>query len=88
MSEGENISKKMRSIWKGCFYKNNNNGLSKSSTVVNTMLKKKFTLHDGKSYKSILIDRSMVGLKIGEFVFTRKMGVLHKKKVLKKKGKK
>jgi ribosomal protein S19 len=30
----------------------------------------------------------MVGLKIGEFFFTRKMGVLHKKKVLKKKGKK
>jgi ribosomal protein S19 len=52
------------------------------------MLKKKFTLHDGKSYKSILVDRSMVGLKIGEFIFTRKMGVLHKKKVLKKKGKK
>jgi hypothetical protein len=30
----------------------------------------------------------MVGLKIGEFVFTRKMGVLHKKKLLNKKGKK
>jgi len=78
----------MRSVWKGCFYKNNNNNLNKSSTVVNTMLKKKFTLHDGKSYKSVLIDRTMVGLKIGEFIFTRKMGVLHKKKVLKKKGKK
>lgn len=78
----------MRSVWKGCFYKNNNNGLSKSSSVVNTMLKKKFILHDGKSYKPVLIDRSMVGLKVGEFVFTRKMGVLHKKKSIKKKGKK
>ena len=77
----------MRSIWKGCFFKNNNN-LNKSSTVFNTMLKKKITVHDGKSYKSILVDRVMVGLKIGEFVFTRKMGALHKKKVLKKKGKK
>jgi ribosomal protein S19 len=77
----------MRSVWKGCFYKNNSS-LGKSSTVLNTMLKKRFTLHDGKSCKSILVDRSMVGLKIGEFVFTRKMGVLHKKKVLKKKGKK
>mgnify|MGYP006195828617 FL=1 len=77
----------MRSVWKGCFYKNNNN-LNKSSTVINTILKKKFTVHDGKSYKSVLIDQSMVGLKIGEFVFTRKMGVSHKKKVLKKKGKK
>ncbi len=77
----------MRSVWKGCFYKNNSS-LGKSSTVLNTMLKKRFTLHDGKSFKSILFDCSMVGLKIGEFVFTRKMGVLHKKKVLKKKGKK
>lgn len=78
----------MRSVWKGCFYKNNNNNLDKSSTVFNTMLKKKVTVHDGKSYKSVLVDRTMIGLKIGEFVFTRKMGVLHKKKVLKKKGKK
>ncbi len=77
----------MRSAWKGCFFKNNNS-LGKSSTVINTILKKKFTVHDGKSYKSILIDQSMVGLKMGEFIFTRKMGVLHKKKVLKKKGKK
>jgi ribosomal protein S19 len=52
------------------------------------MLKKKFLIHDGKVSKAIIIERNMVGLKIGEFVFTRKMGVLHKKKVLKKKGKK
>lgn len=77
----------MRSVWKGCFYKNSNN-LNKSSTIVNTMLKRKFILHDGKSYKPVFIDRTMVGLKIGEFIFTRKMGVLHKKKVLKKKSKK
>lgn len=49
------------------------------------MLKKKVLVHDGKSYKSILIDRFMIGLKIGEFIFTRKVGVLHKKKVSKKK---
>lgn len=77
----------MRSIWKGFYLKNNAN-LHKSSTVLNTMLKKKFSVHDGKSIKHIIVERSMVGLKIGEFVFTRKMGVLHKKKVLKKKGKK
>jgi ribosomal protein S19 len=52
------------------------------------MLKKRFSIYDGKAIKSFLIDRTMVGLKIGEFVFTRKMGVLHKKKILKKKGKK
>jgi ribosomal protein S19 len=77
----------MRSVWKGVFLKNNSH-LHKSSTLLNTMLKKKFLVHDGKVSKAITVERSMVGLKIGEFVFTRKMGVLHKKKVLKKKGKK
>jgi ribosomal protein S19 len=52
------------------------------------MLKKKFSIHDGKLSKTIIIERNMIGLKVGEFVFTRKMGVLHKKKVLKKKSKK
>lgn len=77
----------MRAVWKGVFFKNNLY-LNKSSTLLNTMLKKKFNIYDGKSTKSMVVDRVMVGLKIGEFVFTRKMGVLHKKKVLKKKGKK
>lgn len=78
----------MRSIWRGFFFKNNIN-LHKSSTVLTTLLKKKISVHDGRISKNIAIDRSMVGLKIGEFIFTRKMGVLHKKKkVLKKKGKK
>lgn len=74
----------MRSTWKGLFFKNNSN-LHKSSSLLNTMLKKKVLVHDGKFYKSILVDRFMVGLKIGEFIFTRKVGVLHKKKVSKKK---
>jgi ribosomal protein S19 len=77
----------MRAVWKGVFLQNNLY-LNKSSTLLNTMLKKKFNIYDGKSTKSVMVDRAMVGLKIGEFVFTRKMGVLHKKKVLKKKGKK
>lgn len=78
----------MRSVWKGSFFKNNIN-LHKSSTVLNTFFKKKVSVHDGKVDKNITVDRSMIGLKIGEFVFTRKIGVLHKKKkVLKKKGKK
>jgi ribosomal protein S19 len=54
-----------------------------------TLLKKTVSVHDGKTDKCITVDRTMVGLKIGEFIFTRKIGVLHKKKkVLKKKGKK
>jgi ribosomal protein S19 len=77
----------MRAVWKGVFLKNNSY-LDKSSTLLNTMLKKKFNIYDGKSVKTIMVDRAMIGLKMGEFVFSRKMGVLHKKKVLKKKGKK
>jgi ribosomal protein S19 len=53
-----------------------------------TFLKKKFIVNDGQSFKKLVIERNMVGSKIGEFIFTRKMGVLHKKKLLNKKGKK
>jgi len=76
----------MRSAWKGLFLRNNSN-LHKSSTLLNTMLKKAFMVHDGKSSKKVIVDRFMVGLKVGEFIFTRKMGALHKKKVLKNKKK-
>lgn len=74
----------MRAAWKGVFFKNSLY-LHKSSTLLNTMLKKKFSIYDGKSVKNLVIDRNMIGLKVGEFVFTRKMGVLHKKKSFKKK---
>lgn len=77
----------MRSIWKGCFFKNNFT-IDKSSVLFYTLLKKKFMVNDGRSVKKITVERNMIGLKIGEFIFTRKMGVLHKKKVLNKKGKK
>lgn len=78
----------MRSIWKGSFIKNNLT-LHKSSTLSVFMLKKKFLVNDGKNNKYLNIERNMIGLKLGEFIFTRKMGVLHKKKVInRKKGKK
>jgi ribosomal protein S19 len=76
----------MRSAWKGFFFKNQL-VLHKSSTLLNTMLKQKFLVHDGRSSKALLVNQHMVGFKVGEFVFTRKMGVLHKKKKIKK-GKK
>lgn len=77
----------MRSVWKGSFIKNNLT-LHKSSVVIASMLKKKVIVNDGKANKSIIIERNMIGLKVGEFIFSRKMGVLHKKKTLNKKGKK
>ncbi len=77
----------MRSIWKGHFYKNKK-FLHKSSTLFNTMLKKKFYIYTGKEQKLFTVDRQSIGLKVGEFVFTRKMGIIHKKKDKNKKGKK
>ncbi len=77
----------MRSLWKGSYF-NNKKVLCRSSLVLHSIVKKKFLVHNGKSYEHIVLDRKMVGLKIGEFIFTRKMGVLHKKKLLNKKGKK
>jgi ribosomal protein S19 len=51
------------------------------------MLKQKFLVHDGRSVKFLLVSEHMIGFKAGEFTFTRKMGVSHKKKKIKK-GKK
>ena len=69
----------MRSSWKGCFFKSDNT-LSNSSVILNTTFKKKFLVYDGKHIKNFFIRRFMLGLKVGEFVFTKKMGVIHKKK--------
>lgn len=69
----------MRSVWKGNFIKNKK-FLDNSSTLFNIHLKKTFNVYNGKDSKLILIERSMIGRKIGEFIFTRKMGAIHKKK--------
>ena len=73
----------MRAIWKGSFLKNNKY-LDKASTIFSEMIKKKFLIQSGNEVKHILIERHMVGYKLGEFVNSRKISVLHKKKVLNK----
>jgi ribosomal protein S19 len=45
-------------------------------------------MYDGKQFKSFIITRGMLGLKVGEFVLTRKFGKLHKEKKISKKIKK
>jgi ribosomal protein S19 len=52
------------------------------------MLKKKFYIYTGKEAKYFTVERQFIGLKLGQFVFTRKMGVIHKKKQKNKRGKK
>lgn len=69
----------MRSIWKGNFIKNKKI-LDNSSTLLNVNLKKTFKVYTGKENKLMVIERSMIGQKIGEFIFTRKIGAIHKKK--------
>jgi len=52
-------------------------------------LKKKIQTYNGKIFKSFFVTREMLGLKVGEFIITRKFGKLHKeKKTNKKKSKK
>lgn len=77
----------MRSIWKGNFIKNKK-FLDNSSTLLNVYLKKTFAVYNGKEKKLMVIERNMIGRKLGEFVFSRKMGTIHKKKVKIKKSSK
>lgn len=77
----------MRSIWKGHFLKSTQS-INKSSIIFNAFFKKKFQLHNGKELKELVIDRLYVGHKFGEFVFTRKVGQIHKKKIKSKGSKK
>jgi small subunit ribosomal protein S19 len=43
------------------------------------------SVYNGRTYNKIYIDEKMVGHKLGEFSFTRKLGRIHEKKA--KKGK-
>lgn len=74
----------MRSAWKGIFFKNKSY-LHKSSTLINYTWKQQFRVHDGRLSKFLFINYDMLGLKTGSFTFTRKIKVLHKKKIIKKK---
>lgn len=56
-----------------------------NSTILSSIFEKKIRVYDGKQFKSLFIKRGMLGLKVGEFVITRKYGKLHKEKKLAKK---
>jgi small subunit ribosomal protein S19 len=47
-----------------------------------------FQVYTGKSYTNVYIEEKMVGHKLGEFAFTRKLGRIHEKKKNNKKLKK
>lgn len=76
----------MRSIWKG-FYINIYNLTQLNNIVLNNVINKTLSLYNGKRHFNILFKINMLYLKIGEFIFTRKIIVNHKKKENKKKKK-
>ena len=45
-------------------------------------------ISSGKPYTKVYIDEKMVGHKLGEFAYTRKLGKIHEKKKVKKKTRK
>lgn len=53
---------------------------SRSSTILPFFIGFTFEVYNGKSYNKIYIDEKMVGHKLGEFSFTRKIGKIHEKK--------
>jgi ribosomal protein S19 len=65
------------------YLKISNNIIANNSYILNNLYKKKVKIYDGKNLKFFTITEGMLGLKAGEFVFSRKFGQLHKKKVLK-----
>jgi small subunit ribosomal protein S19 len=62
--------------------------MSRSSIILQSFIGLTFEIYTGKSYTKVYIDEKMVGHKLGEFAFTRKLGKIHEKKKVKKKIKK
>lgn len=71
-----------RAIWKGLFcdisinkkYIANNKKIevkSRQSSIPEFLLNKTVFIHNGKTYKKLLITREKLGYKFGEFAFTK-----------------
>ncbi len=87
-----------RSIWKAPFVdydllediiKNKNNIVlrtkSRSSIILQSFVGLVIEVYNGRNYNKVYIEENMIGHKLGEFSFTRKLGRIHEKK--NKKGK-
>lgn len=69
----------MRSLWKG-FFIDLNHIQKLNNAVTYIFLNKTLSLYNGRKLFNILIKTNMLFLKIGTFIFTRKIVVKHKKK--------
>jgi len=70
----------MRSLWKGNFLEQKGKIFKGNSTILSSIFEKKIQTYNGKIFKSFFVTREMLGLKVGEFIITRKFGKLHKEK--------
>ena len=64
--------------------KNNIKTKSRSSIILQSFIGSVLFVYTGRMYKKIIITENMVGHKLGEFAFTRKIGRIHMKKKKKK----
>ena len=58
---------------------------SRASTILQSFVGLVFEVYNGRVYNNVYVEEKMVGHKLGEFSFTRKLGRIHEKK--NKKGK-
>lgn len=54
--------------------------MSRSSIILQSFIGLLFQIYTGRSYIKLYIEEKMVGHKLGEFSFTRKVGKIHDKK--------
>lgn len=57
----------------------------RNTTILLSFVGLPFLVHNGQLYYKVLVKRSMVGLKLGAYVFTKKMGLQIHAKILDKK---
>lgn len=64
-----------RAKWKGIYVKTNSKNLpnlmSRNSSITPNFIERKYKIHNGKNFKSIIVLKEMVGYKFGEFFKTR-----------------
>jgi small subunit ribosomal protein S19 len=57
---------------------------SRQTKILQSFVGLNIFVHTGLTYKKVYINEDMVGRKLGEFAYTRKIGNIHKKKDKKK----
>lgn len=53
---------------------------SRSSIILQSFVGLIFEVYTGRLYSRVYVDEKMVGHKLGEFSYTRKLGKIHEKK--------